>query len=76
MRTQGEARFTGRWQDRSTSTSIVLDSIAKQTEDEAILDNSLAKPEYSAGFSAIVGITLSLGVLIGTLIYLGVRHGW
>lgn len=127
MRNQGEARFTGRWQDRSTSTSIVLDSIAKQrpmstrkapdicmhcrkpyTEHgagqyddlcmtwssreelykpdgsgnkwtpelaEAILDNSRNKPEYSPGFSAIVGITLSLGTLIGAVVYELVRHG-
>lgn len=89
MRTQGEARFTGRWQDRSTSTSIVLDSIAKQralTEDEyvqifpdlvdrGIIPNSQNKPEYISGFSAIVGITLSLGTLIGAVVYELVRHG-
>jgi hypothetical protein len=40
-----------------------------------ILDNSQREPKYSAGFSAIVGVTISLGALVGLVIYELVRHG-
>lgn len=62
---------------RSLATDLVLDSIAKQralTEDEAILDNSRNKPEYSLLVTYVVGAVIFVCMATGAaLVFMGGR---